>query len=166
MPTGGGGGGLVITSPSEKTPTPDAGTAPASGNLQEKIYSAATSLKDNLVTRDVPGTNNGRLACAYAVNEVLKKAGLGPIDKQGNMSVISMESGLKSGRGKQINKQDTVQGDLSIEYSGHHVGVCLNSGCSQVISNSSSKGLFSWVSDPDFSASYHNGSSRFYRVTN
>ena len=77
-----------------------------------------------------------------------------------------MENGLRSGRGTLINQQDTVAGDIVIEAGTSHVGICLENGCKRVISNSSSKASFSWVSGPDFKDSYSGGIGRFYRVNN
>ena len=168
---------VPATTPSSNTNTPTnngavappaapAGSPAGSGILASRIYSSALSLKNTLSTANAPGTSGGRLACAYAVNEVLKNAGIAPIDRLGNLSVRSMESGLQAGRGTLINQASTVQGDIVIEAGTAHVGVCLNNGCSQVISNSSSKASFSWVSGPDFRDSYKQGVGRFYRVNN
>ena len=76
-----------------------------------------------------------------------------------------MESGLRSGRGTLITQSSAVAGDIVIEAGTSHVGICLNTGCTRVISNSSSNASFSWVSGPDVAPSYTNGVGRFYRVT-
>lgn len=155
-------GGVVTTPPQIATVDPSV-TAPPSGTIQQKIATAANSFRGT--STNVPGTNNGRSACAYAVNEVLKLAGLSPM---GGLSVVNMESALIGGRGKQIPITQAVPGDLVIvtSGSGNHVGVCISNGCSSALSNSSSNAAFSWVSGPDFGPSYKAGVGRIYRVTN
>ena len=107
----------------------------------------------------------------FRSNNVLRNAKVGTVDGD---SVIDMEKVLVQGRGARINQSQAVPGDLVILLQartssgkvGNHVGICLNTGCTQVISNSSSKKTFSWVSGSTFSPSYTGGTPRFYRVTN
>jgi hypothetical protein len=134
----------------------------SSGPLGATIANAALSYRGTS-TANAPGTNYGRLACAYAVNQVLKIAGVAAID---NLNVASMEQGLQGGRGTRLTQSEAQAGDIVIEAGASHVGICLNSGCTQVLSNSSSNASFSWSSGPDFSPSYSNGIGRFYRVNN
>jgi hypothetical protein len=133
----------------------------SSGDIQQDIYNAARAYENSNTSG---GPNNGRLACAWAVNNVIRNAGYQPVN--GN-AVRSMESALQSGRGEQIDKSEAVAGDLVIQTGsgGNHVGICLNSGCSSVLSNSSSRASFSWTSNFNFSPSY-SGQSRAYRLTN
>jgi hypothetical protein len=155
------GGGGNVTNNNTNTTNPS-NTPVSSGPLVAAIVNAANSYR-GASTADAPGTNFGRLACAYAVNEVLKIAGVAPID---NLNVASMEQGLQGGRGTRVTQSEAQAGDIVIEAGASHVGICLNSGCTQVLSNSSSKASFSWTSGPDFSPSYSNGIGRFYRVNN
>jgi len=111
-----------------------------------------------------PGTNGGQLACAYEVNQVLAAAGIAPLDSN---SVQAMENALTGGRGTLITDQSTAQpGDIVIQGGDGHVGICMNVGCTQVLSNSSSNASFTWVSNNTFSPSYSGapGSSRIYSV--
>lgn len=156
----------INSAPVATPPTPAAGAPTGSGVLASKIYSSAMSAKDSLSTANAPGTSNGRLACAYAVNKVLEGAGIAAIDRFGNLSVASMESGLQNGRGTLINQSNAIPGDIAVEANKGHVGICLNNGCTQVLSNSSSRALFAWVSGPEFLPSYQNGMGRIYRVNN
>ena len=107
------------------------------------------------------GPGGGNVACAWAVNNVLQAAGVAPVD--GN-SVAAMENVLRNGRGDLVNQSSAMPGDVVIQAGDSHVGICQNVGCTQVISNSSSKASFSWVSGPDFSPSYSGGTGRIYRV--
>ena len=65
-----------------------------------------------------------------------------------------------------VAREKNIDRDIVIEAGDGHVGICLNSGCTDVISNSSSKTRFVWHSGIDFQPSYHNGRGRIYRVTN
>ncbi len=156
-----GGGALTIKESPSPVVSPQT-PAPSSGDLQEKILNAALAFKGS--PTNVPGTNNGRLACAYAVNEVIKRAGLSSL---GSLSVSSVESALNSGRGQQISVSSAVPGDIVIltSSSGNHTGVCIKEDCERVLSNSSSKASFIWVSDPGFTP-YYRSPFKIYRVLN
>jgi hypothetical protein len=146
--------------------TPINSNVPA-GSIQQKIYSATISYKG---ASTAAGPGGGNKACAWAVNNILRNAGISTID--GN-SVIEMEKVLVQGRGKRVSQSDAVAGDLVLLLQtrtksgkvGNHVGVCLNNGCTSVLSNSSSEATFGWPSGPTFSPSYIGGTPRFYRVT-
>jgi hypothetical protein len=139
---------------------PISGNVP-SGSIQQKILSATLAYRGSSTAA---GPGGGNLACAWAINNILRNA-------DGD-SVKEMERVLVSGRGARINQSDAVGGDLvlligaktSSGKTGNHVGVCLNSGCTSVLSNSSSKATFSWPSGPTFSPSYSGGTPRFFRI--
>jgi hypothetical protein len=146
-------------------PTTNTSNIP-SGEIAGKILTAANGYIGT--STNVPNTNNGRRACAYAVNQILKLAGLKPIAND-TLSVVEMKSALDRGRGIIVSQSNAQGGDLVLITSvlkGNHVGVCLNSGCSKVISNSSGNASFSWQSGPDFCPSYCTGVGTIYRVTN
>jgi hypothetical protein len=160
---GGTSGGSILNLPQNIPPIDPSTPAPQSGSIQERIFSAATSYRGTS-TRNVPQTEGGRKACAYAVNEVLKMAGVAPM---GGLSVVNMEAELRKGRGAHIPTSKAVPGDLVIVTgAGNHVGICLSAGCTEVISNSSSNASFSWISGPNFTPSYRGLQGRVYRVTN
>jgi predicted RNA-binding Zn ribbon-like protein len=73
-----------------------------------------------------------------------------------------MEAALQSGRGTLISPSAAQAGDIVIEGNDGHVGICMNDGCTQVLSNSSSKASFSWVSGTNFSGT--GGTSRVYQL--
>jgi hypothetical protein len=111
-------------------------------------------------TNTSSGPGNGTVACAWAVNNVLTQAGIAPLDSN---SVQSMENALTSGRGTLVNSSAAVAGDIVIEGNDGHVGICMNDGCTQVLSNSSSNASFSWKSGTNFSGT--GGTSRIYQVS-
>lgn len=138
------------------------GITTTGGNVLVNISSAASAYI-GASTANAPGTNNGRLACAWAVNQVLTNAGIAPID---GSSVQSMENTLQGGRGTLIDQSTALPGDIVIQAGDSHVGICLNAGCTQVISNSSSNASFTFRSGPDFAPAYNSGPGRVYRVKN
>lgn len=153
----------------EASCTAGAGTATARGSftwtrksplsLNQKILSSIKKL-GKFPTKNIPGTKNGRKACVAAVNEVLKNAGIEPLDHR---SVLEAKAALDNGRGTPVNASDAEPGDIVLVdiYGQHHIGFCLNNGCSQTISNSSSNGSFSFTGNGNFSykGSPYNGST-------
>ncbi len=109
------------------------------------------------------GPDGGNLACAWAVNRVLSNAGIRPIGSNPNY-VPSVEAGLRGGRGTQISQAQAQVGDIVIASNSHHIGICLNQGCTRVRSNSSSRARFTWDSNFNFDGAYGGGQSRVYRV--
>ncbi len=133
------------------------GGAGASGSVSgagsnSAITGAINSL-GNFSSASAAGTNGGRSACAWAVNQVLSEAGIAPLD--GN-SVKQMEDALTGGRGTLVDQSSAQSGDIVIltSSSGNHTGICLNNGCTEVVSNKSSDSTFSWKSGPTFCPSY------------
>ncbi|MDE2071170.1 MAG: hypothetical protein KGI70_00335 [Patescibacteria group bacterium] len=96
-------------------------------------------------TNTSAGPDNGNLACAWAVNNVLQSAGVAPID---GASVSGMEQALENGRGTPIDTTSAQPGDIIVWKSDtvSHVGICQNAGCSSAISNSSANASFTNVS--------------------
>jgi hypothetical protein len=132
-----------------------------SGDIQTRICAAASAYRGSNTSA---GPANGVLACAWAVNNVLRGANVGTLDGD---SVRSMETVLKSGRGSAVSQSGATCGDIVLVTGRrNHVGICLNSGCTQVISNSSSRKSFMWVSGPRFEPSYNDPNFKIYRVTN
>ena len=112
------------------------------------------------------GPDGGNLACAWAVNNVLVSAGVKPLGGNDGYSpnwVPSMEYDLNHGRGTPVDQAVASPGDIVIRSDGGHVGMCVNVGCSQVISNSSSAATFNYKSSTNFDRP---GTARIYRLTN
>jgi hypothetical protein len=151
-PAGGGGtssgGSGVSGSPLGGSATP-ASIAAAAAAAQASSMSSAN------------GPGGGTVACAWAVNQVLASTGVAPLDTN---SVQSMENALTAGRGTLVDPSQAVAGDIVIQAQDGHVGICMNNGCTQVISNSSSHATFTWVSNTSFSPSYNGGPGRIYQV--
>jgi hypothetical protein len=81
------------------------------------------------------------LACAWSVNNILRDAGIAPID--GN-AVQSMRDELDNGRGERVSFADAREGDIivwqGIGANGRrvsHVGFCENDTCTDTSSNNS-----------------------------
>ena len=117
----------------------------------------------------IPGTKGGELACAATVNAILSDAGIAPLGggpPYGSLAVAGVENALRNGRGVSVSEAEAQPGDLNIIDMGgkRHIGICLNAGCTRVISNSSSRASFSWESDGWFTPSYGGGRRAIYRV--
>ena len=117
------------------------------------------------------GPDGGNLACVWAVNNVLQSTGIDPLD--GN-TVAGMEQVLTAGGRGTLAADTAVSGDLSNTSKGDivvwkdytyntysHVGVCLDNGCNQVISNTSGKASFSTVTNANYNSNWQ---ARIYRV--
>ncbi|MFM5958156.1 MAG: hypothetical protein ACKOQ2_13500, partial [Dolichospermum sp.] len=128
----------------------------------QKIIDSVNEL-GNFSTKD--GPEKGNKACAFAVNKVIKNAGLNPVGKNPKY-VPSVEADLKSGRGEKIKQSEAKAGDLAISSNTGHIGICLNDGCTKIRSNSSSKAQFKWDSNDNFDGYYGKGNTRFYRLKN
>ena len=153
--------------------------APA-GDVNAAIMDAVSQVQvEGFSAYVIPGTNNGNLGCAGAVNHVLNTAGIAPLGggpPYGSLAVAgpgSVEAALQGGRGVPVNESEAQPGDINIIDMGgsRHVGICMNVGCTEVVSNSSSRAVnnqpsFTWVSDGWFSPSYGGGRRAIYRVTN
>lgn len=150
--SGGSGGG---NSGGPIGPAPEAGDIPAAIAAANEAYRG---------TSTVSGPDGGNKACAWAVNNILANAGLSKIGNNTNL-VRSVEAGLQSGRGQQISQGEAVPGDLVISGPASHIGICVNNGCTRVLSNSSSRAAYVWESGFDYDGWYGSG-SRVYRVLN
>ena len=136
------------------------GKATPAGETNQSIYQSMGSMGGVDTSM---GPDGGNLACAWAVNRVLTNAGVQPLGTNTNY-VPSVEADLQNGRGAQISQSEARAGDIVIEGSQTHIGICLNEGCTQVRSNSSSRARFAWDSDFNFNGFYGGGSSRVYRI--
>jgi hypothetical protein len=154
----------VSEAPSPLGPLPPmegGGGVLVAGNTQQRICASA---RNYYRTSTAAGPSGGVLACAWAVNNVLRGANVRTVDGD---SVQDMQSVLESGRGTRIESAGATCGDLVLVTGDtNHVGVCMNAGCSEVLSNSSSRKSFSWRSGPRFEPSYNNPNYKIYRVSN
>ena len=107
------------------------------------------------------GPSHGKLACAWAINSVLRRATGKTIGTNTNY-VPSMETALKGGKGHRVATKDALPGDIVIAPNAGHIGIYL--GNERVLSNSSSSASFSWESSLNFDGAYGRGGSRIYRV--
>lgn len=113
----------------------------------QKRWSKALLYKGTLTTA---GPDAGFNACVWAINQVQVLAGLLPFPV-GN-SVPNLRDWLASGNGHLVDTNHAVAGDLVINGDGRtdgnaegHVGICVNNGCSLILSNGNSYGpAFAW----------------------
>ncbi|MDX2241592.1 MAG: hypothetical protein NW224_12985 [Leptolyngbyaceae cyanobacterium bins.302] len=122
------------------------------GSLNAKIANAAASAYGMDTSA---GPKGGREACAWAVNRVLSRAGIQPVGANPDY-VPSVAADLKAGRGVRVGAGQAKAGDIILAKGYEHIGICQNDGCSQVLSNSSSRASFRWKSDRTFDGYYNN----------
>lgn len=146
-----------------KTKAIGKGSSKAVNGLNAKITNAAKQL---FGMNTSAGPDGGANACAWTVNKVLTKAGIRPLGANPNY-VPSVADDLKAGRGQKVSAAQAKAGDIIIAKDQRHIGVCLKDGCSEVLSNSSSRASFRWKSSRTFDGVYdrYGGSEEIYRVT-
>jgi hypothetical protein len=115
----------------------------AASDVNDRVYSFVQSNVGRLSSRNVPGTNNGRLGCAWAVNEVVRQALGHPIG--GGLSTADMHDALVRGRGREVQRGAASHGTVIISPTEGdnigHVGILGDN--SLIYSNRSSDGIFS-----------------------
>ncbi|MDP2344352.1 MAG: NlpC/P60 family protein [Deltaproteobacteria bacterium] len=118
--------------------TTSTGAAPPVGSINERV---AQATRDYMGTSTRSGPDGGNLACAWAVNNILAKAGLQKVGANTN-GVASVEQSLQNGRGTRISTSEARPGDIVIfPKPRSHIGIMSDNG--QVANNSSSKARFS-----------------------
>lgn len=141
--------------------------AHSNGNATEqKIVNAINSHYNE---SSAGGPAGGSEACAYEVNRILQDAVGHRIGSNPNY-VPSVEAALRNGAGANVNASSSHAGDVIVfdGSGGQHIGFCMNDGCTQVVSNSSSTARFRWVdSRNSYDAYYHTQSAaHIYRINN
>jgi len=137
--------------------------AHSNGNAtQQKIVNAINAHYNE---SSAGGPGGGNVACAYEVNRVLQDSIGHKVGSNPNL-VASVEADLQSGAGQRIGAQWAHAGDVIVfrGTSNDHIGFCLNDGCSQVLSNSSSQSRFRWVGSRGSYESYYHADGHIYRV--
>ena len=115
-------------------------------NISDCVFEQTLACVGVLSSKSVPGTNGGRLACAWAVNEIVKRATGRPIG--GGLSTIKMAKVLRASA-TQVRQEEAEPGTVIISPTTGgvvgHVGIVGDSaedGDKLVYSNSSSRALF------------------------
>lgn len=144
--------------PARVTPAAMVDGFESGGSVNQRVFDAA---KGYFGTSTRAGPGGGNVACAWAVNNVLARAGIPKLGANTNY-VPSVEEALRGGRGTQVSAADARPGDIVISPGQSHVGIYMGDG--QVLSNSSSRAAFRWQSGLNFDGYYGRGQSRIYRL--
>jgi len=142
--------------------------------ISEQIFQ--TALSRNILGRSSryePNTSDGKLACARMVNMVIEQA-LGYQVGQNPLYVPSIVEEFDRNKGKRIEQKQTLRGDIAIangtDYKNGqwHIGICMNDGCSLILSNSPFESEFSWLTSPNFDGAFDHypGKTTFYKIVN
>ncbi|MFO0750589.1 MAG: peptidoglycan-binding protein [Myxococcota bacterium] len=131
-------------------------TGGAAGHLNEKIYHTAMAWYGH---DTYAGPDHGVNACAWIVNKVLNAA-IGRTFGTNTNLVSSVEADLEHHADRIDGPGHAKRGDIVI-VPASHIGICIGG---QVLSNSSSRHAFKWISDFSFSPSYHQGVGHIWRI--
>lgn len=110
------------------------------------------------------GPDGGNNACVYAVNKVLRDAGITP--PWGNSNYVpDARAALANGGGTLLSGPEPgaiaiMRDNGSPPYP--HIGIVQSDGA--IISNSSSRGSFSWVGSPGSYSSYYGQAPEYWRL--
>jgi hypothetical protein len=119
----------------------DKGEFTSDSEISRRVFESALACNNHLSSRNVPGTNRGRRACAWAVNEVVRRALGRPIG--GGLQTSEMVKVLRR-RHTPIEEEEAEPGTIIISPTSGgvtgHVGIVGER--SRVYSNSSSRALF------------------------
>ena len=142
-----GQGGGTPTAPWAYSP-PDPKASPNS--YASRIYSAAMAFKGHVT----PGLMNAPkfAECVAALQTILKDAGLSMI-ANGTLSANAFLNALPNSGYSSVSQADAQPGDIVVltdqsSDPATHVGVCETGGCTEMISNSSTPGTFTWEDSP------------------
>ncbi|MEM8602989.1 MAG: hypothetical protein AAGF24_04050 [Cyanobacteria bacterium P01_H01_bin.121] len=128
---------------------------------------AEAALNHRGMSTNWPGTDHGANACAASVQKVLQDAGCAPL-ANGSYYVPDVQHALANGRGVLVPMSEAQPGDIAIAAGtapggGYHIGIVV--GPNRIISNSSSRAQWGWVSDYNFDGYYANkGQTLIYRL--
>ena len=129
----------------------DEGGGITTGGINEKIIASLNKLGE-FSTSDFHSPN---VACAYAVNNVIKNAGFAAVGSNSEY-VPSVREALMGGRGSKVSRSEVTGGTIVIANGCYHIGIARSS--SEVRSTSSSAQCFCWNSDLDLDG-YYDGMS-------
>lgn len=127
-----------------------------------KLLANGAAQARGMNTRGGPTADNN--ACVYAVNKVLRQQGITP--PWGNSNYVpDARAALTRGGGTLLSGPEP--GAIAImRDNGNppypHIGIVQNDG--SIISNSSSRGSFSWVASPSSYSSYYGRSPEYWRL--
>jgi phage protein D len=108
------------------------------------------------------GPDGGNQACVWAVNKVMRNAGLSVPWGNAN-SVPVAEAALKRSAIPLTAPEPGAIAIFNDSAGPAHIGI-VTSGGNSIISNSSSRASFSWVASPSEYRSYYGGPIRYYRL--
>lgn len=160
-----GGGGsidpyLYGPGPGKGLPKPgNAATVGARIHAQALIFRTDHSTKGS--TAGIRGADAGN-ECVATIQQIRVDAGL-PLIANGTNNVDDFRAALYAGDGTWLGVDDMGQavakaGDYVVQGDGFsgtgpgsgqwHIGICLNDGCSEILSNSTTNQSFTWVASP------------------
>jgi hypothetical protein len=120
----------------------------------------AASESYGMTSADNPQTEGGKVGCVWAVNKVYRKMGIDP-PWGGSLYVPDAVSAMKKSGYSTVQRKNIQSGDIYIAPNEHHIGIVLDN--NTILSNSSSKGSFSWKDSPEGYAQEYGREGTYYR---
>lgn len=120
----------------------------------------AASESYGMTSADNPQTEGGKVGCVWAVNKVYRKMGIDP-PWGGSLYVPNAVSAMKKSGYSTVQRKNIQSGDIYIAPNEHHIGIVLDN--NTILSNSSSKGSFSWKDSPEGYAQEYGREGTYYR---
>jgi len=142
--------------PNYKEPPADGG---GGGGSASGLAKAASDCY-GMTSADNPVTQGGRVGCVWAVNKVYKKMGANP-PWGGSLYVPDAVTAMKKSGYSTVERKNIQSGDIYIAPNEHHIGIVLDN--NTILSNSSTRGSFSWKDSPEGYAREFRGQGTFYR---
>lgn len=133
--------------------------APLAGDTNSRVLQATLDYQGQSTAA---GPGGGNVACVWAVNRILERAGIEP--PWGNSDYVpDTLAAMRGGGATAINISEAQPGDIVV-WSDEHIGVVTGAGGSSVISNSSSRAAFTWSDSNDNVAAYYGGGTQVFRL--
>lgn len=129
-------------------------------STNEKITQAVDRM-GAISTASAP--TGSEFAQAWAINQVLKSAGIAPLGGDKPDYVPALADELDRRRGTLVTPDRAQAGDIVVAPGQEHIGICLTPGCTKVRSTSAQGKAFDWDSDSTFDGIYTE--RKIYRLT-
>lgn len=154
----------VLDTSDPESPSPTTPNSTPAGDKNNKIYQAARVLY-GMSSANAPGTNGGRVACVWAVNAVLTRAGVGNV--WNNSLAVKQAKAAMTKAGYKIAQSEAKPGDIALwdgAGGSQHIGIVMANGGASITSNSSSKATFTWTDTYSSYEAYYKAPTEFYRM--
>jgi hypothetical protein len=153
--------------PAEAPKTAEKAKAEPKTSAREKIEAVADSMVGYSNKTSPKETEGGRLACAWFVNEVCKKALNRTFPSEGDtLTVVTTVKAMMEAGGKEVSAKEAKKGDIVwVDMGGkrQHIGIVMADGATKLLHNSGPDGK-SIITEGDEFPKYKGGKHKFIRL--